>query len=64
MKKKHLNTRLVVVEPVNEDTLKLTLYYGNQRVESAHLAEVKNATHQDLLTGVEYFRMYGMEEQQ
>lgn len=54
------NTRLVVIRQINEDTMRLSLYYGRKLADKADMSGVKEASHQELLDVIEQFRKYGI----
>lgn len=53
------NTRLVVIQPMDEDSMMLTLYYGNRKADRAVMSGLKAASRDDLLATIEQFRLYG-----
>lgn len=53
------NTRLVVIRPIDKDSMMLSLYYGNRKADQAVMSGLKEASHEDLLATIEQFRLYG-----
>lgn len=55
-----MNTRLVTIQRIDEDSMKLTLYYGNKKADQAIMQGVKECSREDLLATIEQFRLYGV----
>lgn len=59
-----MNTRLVTIQRIDEDSMMLTLYYGKKKADQAIMSGLKEATRDDLLATIEQFRLYGVGDAQ
>lgn len=54
------NTRLVVITPLDSDSLQLTLYYGRRKADKAKMTGVSTNTRESIVRTIEEFRLYGL----